>query len=376
MYPPKTGCDKDYDNHLLNYILHHRRSDNIVSIARNSEFGIASHTLSLGRSEFCLEKNKASLGKATKGKETQLNNKGDTYNVKIKDLQKLIEDDAMWKRKLVKTRLLRLIEDIPAWNAFPWGEYYCAKFYKKDEKLIDKHKEDHMMFKKTILLLYQCTHVTDRERERERARFEVKKDTDSSSGGARVEETKSKSTSVSDDIDEFDVATDDNAKEEPSDAANDIKHMDVNEPLKVCLKKDVNVSTTSSSAADEEDVQALENTIKENVSFKPKAKNISTEKIDYKYKRKKLCNHKRTSSTAIKRHSKRHIKDVVSTGDIKEVVTKTQLLDSYEVWGNLIWTGVYNVLISEPVLKHGVPCRFRGDHAMDVTPPDRAITAQ
>ncbi|GJZ98251.1 hypothetical protein Tco_0670704 [Tanacetum coccineum] len=57
-----------------------------------------------------------------------------------------------------------------------------------------------------------------------------------------------KATSVCDDIGEDDAAADDNANVY---AAIDVEHMDFDETPKVCLKKDVKVSTACSSAADE-----------------------------------------------------------------------------------------------------------------------------
>ncbi|GJZ93026.1 hypothetical protein Tco_0665091 [Tanacetum coccineum] len=78
-----------------------------------------------------------------------------------------------------------------------------------------------------------------------------------------------KPTSVCDDIDKPDAAADHNVKEEPSDiveepsdTANDVEHMDVNEPSKVCLKKEVNVSIACLSAADEVSKDAHDDVLK------------------------------------------------------------------------------------------------------------------
>ncbi|GJT29187.1 hypothetical protein Tco_0909462 [Tanacetum coccineum] len=71
--------------------------------------------------------------------------------------------------------------------------------------------------------------------------------------------------SVCDDIDKPDAAADHNnlvIKEEPSDTANDVEHMDVDEPSKVCLKKEVNVSIACSSAADEVSKDAHDDVLK------------------------------------------------------------------------------------------------------------------
>ncbi|GKB07908.1 hypothetical protein Tco_0836192 [Tanacetum coccineum] len=112
--------DKDCDNDLLNYVLHHQRPSLSKSIVSNILFDIAGRTLLLGRAEFCLvsslacgkvvypkylddiilpfvrrvfldklkklEKKKAGLGKAAKDKAVQPSDKGDKDSVTIGDL--------------------------------------------------------------------------------------------------------------------------------------------------------------------------------------------------------------------------------------------------------------------------------------------------
>ncbi|GJX25042.1 hypothetical protein Tco_0231338 [Tanacetum coccineum] len=92
--------DKDYDNHLLNYVLHHQRPDLSKSIDSNILFEIVGRTLLLGRAEFCLVtsftcgKVKAGLGEAAKGTAAQPSDKGDKDSVTIKDLGELVQDKA------------------------------------------------------------------------------------------------------------------------------------------------------------------------------------------------------------------------------------------------------------------------------------------
>nr|GEU97536.1 hypothetical protein [Tanacetum cinerariifolium] len=141
---------EDNDNHLLNYVLHHQRPQLSKSIDSNIVFDIAGHTLLFGRSEFSLVtgfacgklvfpeymdndippflrrvfldkefflENKASLGKAAKGKvakgkdekrkvaqgkASQPSDIGDTHNVTILDLRSLIWDDEKWKKLSVE----------------------------------------------------------------------------------------------------------------------------------------------------------------------------------------------------------------------------------------------------------------------------------
>nr|GFC28909.1 phospholipase-like protein [Tanacetum cinerariifolium] len=46
--------DTNYDNHLLNYVLHHQRPGLSKSVDSDILFDIAGRTLLLGRAEFCL----------------------------------------------------------------------------------------------------------------------------------------------------------------------------------------------------------------------------------------------------------------------------------------------------------------------------------
>ncbi|GKC66571.1 hypothetical protein Tco_1099169 [Tanacetum coccineum] len=86
-----------------------------------------------------LEKKKASLGEAAKGKATQPSDKSDKDNVTIGNLGELVQDKAakgkaaqpsdkgdkgQEAKKVVPTLMLRLVEDLAAWDDFPWGEYY------------------------------------------------------------------------------------------------------------------------------------------------------------------------------------------------------------------------------------------------------------
>ncbi|GKA44276.1 phospholipase-like protein [Tanacetum coccineum] len=98
--------------------------------------------------------------KAEKGKAAQPSDKGDFDNVTIKDLDELVQKDAKWKKlsvddfirvcllyisklifrspedkKVVPTFMLRLVDDLAAWNNFPWGEYYWEEFHTKQDDL-------------------------------------------------------------------------------------------------------------------------------------------------------------------------------------------------------------------------------------------------
>ncbi|GJW46952.1 phospholipase-like protein [Tanacetum coccineum] len=177
--------EKDYDNHMLNYVLHHQRYEESSSIEVPIVFDIGGHTLQLGRNKFCLLTG-FTYGKVAfdelkddilpfirrvflekvheKGKErSKSKNKGVSYNVKGCDLEQLVKDEKMWEklsdkdavrvclllmeesvfmgkepRRVVKSRMMMLVEDLPAWNTFPWGEYFWQKYHKSVEKLVPK----------------------------------------------------------------------------------------------------------------------------------------------------------------------------------------------------------------------------------------------
>ncbi|GJR20665.1 phospholipase-like protein [Tanacetum coccineum] len=154
--------DTNYDNHLLNYVLHHQRHGLSKSVDSDILFDIVGRTLMLGRVEFFLvtcftcgkvvfpkylddgippfvrrmfsdklkklEKNKAALDeaakrkaaqpsdksdkdivtighlgelvpdKAAKGKAAQPSDKGEKVSVMIRDLGELVQKDAKWKK--------------------------------------------------------------------------------------------------------------------------------------------------------------------------------------------------------------------------------------------------------------------------------------
>ncbi|GJT99438.1 hypothetical protein Tco_1109777 [Tanacetum coccineum] len=60
--------------------------------------------------------------KVAKGKATQPSDKGDKVSVTIRDLGIIFRDQEA--KKVVPTFMLRLVDDLAAWDDFPWGEYY------------------------------------------------------------------------------------------------------------------------------------------------------------------------------------------------------------------------------------------------------------
>ncbi|GKA98663.1 hypothetical protein Tco_0826600, partial [Tanacetum coccineum] len=68
--------------------------------------------------------------KEAKGKATQPRDKGDKVSMTIKDLGIIFSGSR--GKKVVPTFMLRLVNDLAAWDDFPWGEYYWEEFHNKD----------------------------------------------------------------------------------------------------------------------------------------------------------------------------------------------------------------------------------------------------
>ena len=47
-------------------------------------------------------------------------------------------------RNCIPKHLLSLVEDIDAWNVFPWGEYMWDKFYQRTVNVVHRHRKDHL----------------------------------------------------------------------------------------------------------------------------------------------------------------------------------------------------------------------------------------
>nr|GEV73686.1 hypothetical protein [Tanacetum cinerariifolium] len=84
-----------------------------------------------------------------------------TASDKLKKLEKnkdgeLVQDKAAKElifrgtedKKVVLTFMMRLVDDLAAWNDFPWGEYYWEEFHNKVVNLIDIRLKNHIEYKK------------------------------------------------------------------------------------------------------------------------------------------------------------------------------------------------------------------------------------
>ena len=47
-------------------------------------------------------------------------------------------------RNCIPNHILTLVEDLDAWNVFPWGEYMWQQFYRRTVNVVDKHKDYHL----------------------------------------------------------------------------------------------------------------------------------------------------------------------------------------------------------------------------------------
>ncbi|GKA96303.1 hypothetical protein Tco_0818398, partial [Tanacetum coccineum] len=51
-------------------------------------------------------------------------------------------------RNCIPRHLVTLVEDLDAWNDYPWGEYMWAKFYERTVNIVDEHRQHHLDEKK------------------------------------------------------------------------------------------------------------------------------------------------------------------------------------------------------------------------------------
>nr|GEW74099.1 phospholipase-like protein [Tanacetum cinerariifolium] len=138
---------KDNDNHLLNYVLNHQRPNLSKSVDSNVVFDTAGHTLLFGRSEFCLVTGFA-CGKVVFPKYIDDDIPPFLRSV-FSNKEKILEvAQGQEDKKVARKSIMRLVEDLVAWDDFSWGEYYWEEFHKRALNLIDNHKDTHINFKK------------------------------------------------------------------------------------------------------------------------------------------------------------------------------------------------------------------------------------
>ncbi|PWA72531.1 phospholipase-like protein [Artemisia annua] len=168
----------DNDCSVMHYVLQHQvKVSNISFDSPPLQFKIGGHLLEFGRKEFCLitgfrfgevvvsEDNPTTFcdrvfpDKRVKG----------INSVYANDCLKLIKDENSFEsvsdddairlcllviailvfmgsedRNCIPKHILTLVEDLDAWNVFPWGEYMWDKFYQRTVNVVHTHRKDHL----------------------------------------------------------------------------------------------------------------------------------------------------------------------------------------------------------------------------------------
>ncbi|PWA44200.1 phospholipase-like protein [Artemisia annua] len=171
-----------HDNHLLHYLLQHQRKVQNPDINTPFYFDIGQHSLEFGRQEMCLilgfrfgdvsfahcHKRKSGF-KARILKILRENLRERTQTIKAEHLLKILNDpfefgsltndDAVrvclllilesvfmgkQERSLISENILVLVDDLYAWNAFPWGEYIWEEFHNKVYNAVLKVRDRHL----------------------------------------------------------------------------------------------------------------------------------------------------------------------------------------------------------------------------------------
>lgn len=173
----------DTDNHLLHYLLQHQRYVENPDINTPLYFDIRGNTLEFGRQDMCLilgfrfgtvsidhlKKRQSGFGKRMltflKERRTEKITKISVeYLYRVlsdqDEFEELSNDDAVrvclliylenifmgkQERNVIPNEILVLVDDIYAWNAFPWGEYIWAEFHKKIYNVVPKLRDRHMI---------------------------------------------------------------------------------------------------------------------------------------------------------------------------------------------------------------------------------------
>ncbi|GJW98684.1 phospholipase-like protein [Tanacetum coccineum] len=165
---------QDHDNHLINYLLQHQRNVKDPSTDIPFIFYIGPNTIEFGRREFCLVTGflfgDCSLDHL-KGVNSCFCERAFPENSSVKGLDlnkllnnhtkfnKLLDDDAVRVclllaldfvfigfelRHVIANELLGLVDDLSAWNDFPWGEYMWIELHKRVYNNDSKYRKRHL----------------------------------------------------------------------------------------------------------------------------------------------------------------------------------------------------------------------------------------
>ncbi|GJX16555.1 phospholipase-like protein [Tanacetum coccineum] len=171
------------DNHLMHYVLQHQvHVSEITSECPPIIFRIGDHMLHFGRKEFCLLTG-FRLGVVSLKHENlscfctrvfpDIVTEKDIRKLKSCHLLALVRDKKGWAglhdidavrvcllivaelvfmgkedRNCIPRHLVTLVEDLDAWNDYPWGEYMWENFYERTVTIFDEHRQHHLDEKK------------------------------------------------------------------------------------------------------------------------------------------------------------------------------------------------------------------------------------
>lgn len=171
-----------HDNHLLHYLLQHQREVENHDINTPFYFDIGQHSLEFGRQEMCLilgfrfgDVSFAPCHKRQSGFKARIlkilreSLRERTSTIKASHLLKILNDpfefgsltndDAVrlclllilenvfmgkQERCVISDEILVLVDDLYAWNAFPWGEYIWVEFHNRIYNSVLKVRERHL----------------------------------------------------------------------------------------------------------------------------------------------------------------------------------------------------------------------------------------
>ncbi|GJR86757.1 phospholipase-like protein [Tanacetum coccineum] len=165
---------QEHDNHLINYLLQHQRNVKDPSTDIPFIFDIGPNTIEFGRRKFCLVTGflfgDCSLDHL-KGVNSCFHERVFSKNSSVKGLDlnkllnnhtefnKLLDDDVVRVclllaldfvfmgfelRYVIANELLGLVDDLSAWNDFPWGEYIWIELHKRVYNDDSKYRERHL----------------------------------------------------------------------------------------------------------------------------------------------------------------------------------------------------------------------------------------
>ena len=164
---------EDHDNHLLNFILSHQRNVTDATYGTPFIFDIGQHTIQMGRKEFCLitgfRFGKISLDHLVGVKSRFMKRvfpglkclKGENLieMLESKDFEHISTEDALRvclllaadyvfmgqeTRHVMVSEIVVLVDDLAAWNAFPWGEHMWQEFHDRIFMLVSSKRNEYM----------------------------------------------------------------------------------------------------------------------------------------------------------------------------------------------------------------------------------------